>query len=84
MKIYRIEIQADDRWHKVMMSGPIVHVATRTEDVVEVWYEHEPSAPTQARSFRVFGTGQSGVMGKHVGTAVTPSGRLVWHLREQT
>ncbi|GIF08696.1 DUF7352 domain-containing protein [Actinoplanes siamensis] len=80
--IYRSAIPVDDGQHVLDLTGPIVHVATRSEDYVEVWHIHNPGEPADARTFRVYGTGHPDVEGVHVGTAVTPSGRLVWHLME--
>jgi hypothetical protein len=81
--IFREAIPVDDRWHSVQVRGRILHVATRGEDYVEIWFNHDPSITHWEREFRVYGTGQSGVKGAHVGTAITPSGRLVWHLMER-
>jgi hypothetical protein len=81
--IYRSTIPVDDGPHMLHLTGPIVHVATRVEDCIEVWHIANPGGRVTARTFRIYGTGHPDVEGVHVGTAVTPSGRFVWHLMEQ-
>lgn len=82
--IFRTAIPVDDEWHVLSLTGPIVHVATRGEDYVEVWFIEEKGAEPEERAFRVVGTGQpmAPALAHHVGTAITPSGCLVWHLME--
>lgn len=83
--VFRYEVPVDDRWHTLSLTGPIVHVAARQPDVVEVWAVAQPAADKEPRSFRVFGTGHPlpADAGRHVGAAVTAGGRLVWHLFER-
>jgi hypothetical protein len=83
-QIFRQTIPVDDQWHVIELSTPIVHVASRAENSVEVWFINIPWADTRLYAFRVFGTGQPlpPVADRHVGTAITPSGQLVWHLME--
>lgn len=83
-QVFRCAVPVDDRWHTVEMRGPVLHVATRGHDYVELWFLDDDALPVADRTFRVFGTGHAGVEGAYVGTAITPSGRLVWHLFEQT
>lgn len=80
--IYRYEIPVDDRWHAVDLSGPIVHVASRSMHSVELWAVHGEQ-PATRRGFRVYGTGHP-IPGDatHVGTTIPPGGQLVWHLLE--
>ena len=82
--IYRYEVPVDDRWHTLRLSGPIVHVAARQLDVVEVW-ALATGNPEHESQFRAFGTGHPlpAERIRHVGTALTASGRLVWHLFER-
>lgn len=84
--IFRYVIPVNSRWHTIRLSGPIVHVATRHDDYVEAWFIHDPDAEAEPRTLRVYGTGfaidEPGAI--HVGTAITPSGRFVWHLMERT
>lgn len=91
--VYRYEIPVDDGVHELEFTGPILHVAARREDTVEVWHLHNPGEPARTRYFRVHGTGHPVPDGKHVGTAltparvvmgsvVTPPGQFVWHLFE--
>lgn len=83
-RILREAIPVDDLWHTIELQGPIVHVASREEGAVEIWWLDDPALPAEARSFRVVGTGQplAPALAHHVGTAITPSGRFVWHLME--
>jgi hypothetical protein len=76
-------VPVDDRWHTVALSGPIVHVGCRADDLVEVW-AFATGGPTVDRTFRVFGTGQPlpPAAGRHVGTVFAAGGALVWHLME--
>lgn len=81
--IYRTAIPVDDLWHTVELRGPILHVATRAEDAVEIWHLCDTDQPITGHGFRVVGTGhQLEAIASYVGTAVTPSGRFVWHLME--
>ncbi|MEU1663570.1 hypothetical protein ABZ547_08140 [Streptomyces sparsogenes] len=80
--IFRYEIPVDDRWHALDLTGPIVHVASRSMHTVEVWAINGQTAPTR-RGFRVYGTGHPiPDDATHVGTAIPPGGQLVWHLLE--
>lgn len=81
--VYRYEIPVDDHWHTVDLSGPVLHVAAREPETVELWAVHGAEQP-QPRTFRVFGTGQplDDRAPTHVGTALAGAG-LVWHLWER-
>lgn len=83
-QIFRQTIPVNDNWTTLELSGPIVHVGTRGEDYVEIWFLDDPAAETTTRAFRVVGTGEpmAPALATHVGTAITPSGRFVWHLME--
>ena len=91
--IHRYEVPVDDQWHRLQLGGDPVHVATRRGDVVEVWAWSDPHVID--RWFRVYATGepipgpntpgepgQADQCVRHRGTAITPDGRLVWHLLE--
>jgi hypothetical protein len=82
--ILRCSIPIDDQWHTLTLTGLIVHVATRGEDYVEIWFIEDPDGTPEVRAFRVVGTGHplEPALTRHVGTAITPSGRFVWHLME--
>jgi hypothetical protein len=84
-RVFRTEIAVDDRWHTVPLRGPILHVATRGEDYVEIWHLEDSAVVQREGTFRVYGTGEVLVLntGKHVGTAITPGRSLVWHLFER-
>jgi hypothetical protein len=58
VKVYRHQVPADDSWHDITMSGPVVHVACRNGDdsLIHFWTLAGLSSPYTAR-FRVFGTG---------------------------
>lgn len=82
--ILREEIPVDDEVYTRVLSGPIVHVATRRHHFVEFWWLSDPEAESRARHFFVVGTGHpiERENAEHVGTAIGPGGQLVWHLME--
>ena len=83
MKVLRWGVPVDDLAHEIG-SGPVVLVATRHEYGVEVWTE-EPDQPHLERQIRVVGTGQQVPEGhRHIGSTLSPSGRFVWHVYENT
>ena len=81
--IFRYEVPVDDAWHTLTLSGPVLHVAARTPETVEVW-ALSTDGPTTERRMRVFGTGQPlpDQPLDHIGTAFAAEGRLVWHVME--
>lgn len=86
MRVLRYQVPVDDAWHTIRVRGNIVHVATRSPEIVEFWtYVCDGEAE---RTFRVFGTGapipESGAqtIPVYVGTALTPQVAGVWHLFE--
>lgn len=82
--IYRYVVPVDDQAHLIVLTGPIVHVATRSEATVEFWAVADSDGEPTTHWLQVIGTGhpmsESAV--NVIGTAVTPTGRLVWHLVE--
>ena len=84
-RVFRSLVPVDDQWHTVDFRGPIVHVATRDEHLVEVWHIYDNAAAPTRRVLRVFGTGQTLTDDDSlfIGTAIAPGGHLVWHLFEQ-
>lgn len=86
-RVLRWVIPADDKWHRIdAPKESIVHVATRAEPYAEVWtmpyaevWTMDDGQPGESW-LRVFGTGHEITEGAYIGTAVTPSGRLVWHV----
>ncbi len=64
------------------MTGPIVHVGGRSEDQLEIWHLHNEGVEPVRVTLAVFGTGHliAEDACTHVGSVVTPSGRLVWHV----
>lgn len=78
-RVLRHEIPVDDAVHELVLRGPILHVATRRPDVVEVWVQDEER--TRGVRLLVVGTGQPWPDNAvHFGTAIAPGGALVWHL----
>lgn len=75
-RVLREVVLADGRVHEI--AGRVLHVGTRGESGVEVWVQ---SNPLLVDRYVVLGTGDLVAPGwEHVGTAITPSGALVWHL----
>lgn len=69
-------VLVDGRVHEI--AGRVLHVGTRVEGAVEVWVQE---SPLLVEGYVVLGTGEEVPAGwVHVGSAVTPSGALVWHL----
>lgn len=81
--IHRTEIPVCDMWVTRRLPGPILHVASRRHGIVEVWFR--TNGQPYDVDLRVFGTGHELPAGdvRHVGTAIEPSGHLVWHLMQQ-
>lgn len=85
--IYRFEVPVDDQWHKIPLTGDILHVGCRRPEMVEFWALHYPSDEAMDRWFRVVGTGhpiEPRLSWTYVGTALVPSADLVWHLISAT
>lgn len=90
-KIYKYEIPVDDRWHDILLTGPIVHVAALSGEAVTCWAIHDSEATPSAIALQVFGTGhqiegRDGCEMSYIGTGIVPTGPyifgagLVWHL----
>jgi hypothetical protein len=81
-RIYRYEVPVDEEWHKITLTGPILHVASRESDIVEFWSWTNDHPPI-SYMFKAFGTGWpvpeivSSI--QYVGTALATNG-FVWHL----
>lgn len=84
-RIFRYEVPVDDRWHTLRFPGLVLAVAARDPDVVELWTVVSSSNGEIERQFRAFGTGHPlpPEPMRHVGTTLSASGRLVWHLFER-
>lgn len=78
-RVLLYEVPVDDQRHWIELNSDPIAVAARHLGFVEFW-SIDTGHPRIPVGFRVFGTGQSGVEGDYVGTAITPSGALVWHL----
>ena len=82
MKVLKWDVPVDDHDH-LIGGGKVVHVACqRRPEVVQVWTEEtDESLLNVGRRARVYGTGQEIQEGdKHLGSVVTHSGNLVWHV----
>lgn len=56
------------------------------ENEVRMWAKVDPDAPTEERTFMGFGTGHEipdGLDLEFIGTAIWPTGTLVFHIFEQ-
>lgn len=81
-RIIRWDVPVDDQAHVFGLSGAIVHVASRSPDVVTLW-TIDTGGPTSPRMFQVVGTGHPfPAEWQHIGTALAADGALVWHLME--
>lgn len=81
-RVLKWSVPVDDQSHRIG-TGPVLHVACQHyPDSVEVW-TLEASEPSQWKPVQVFGTGQP-LPSKwaHIGSALTASGSLVWHVFE--
>jgi len=80
IRIHRYEVPVDDQWHRIELTGPILHVGGRSVWMVEFWALTGIFHPGRADQFRVYGTGHRLPPGgwKYVGTVVHHE--LVWHL----
>lgn len=80
MRIFRYEVPVDDRVHHIKTEWPPIHVSCRDLHTVEFWATSGVGS-AEERDFIVVGTGHP--LPKDfipVGTAIDPSGNLVWHL----
>jgi hypothetical protein len=82
-RVYRsvIDLNGDGRV-TLDATGPIVHVGSRHEDQVEIWHLHQQDVKPTPVNLAVYGTGYpiGGDAVDHLGSVITPSGRLVWHV----
>lgn len=80
LRIYRYAVPVNDRWHKIRLTGPVLHVGGRSQSVVEFWALAGRWPEPQHYEFCVFGTGQPlpAEGWQYVGTVVHHE--LVWHL----
>ena len=66
--------------------GKIVHVACKTEDVVDFWVETDPehNVSSTKRVFEIYPTGvEIPNDAQYIGTALSPSRSYVWNLYER-
>lgn len=83
--IRRYTVPVDGEWHVVELQGRLLHVATRDIQLVEFWATFNEGEPVRRHTLKVVGTGEEYPWHcGNLGTALTPSGRLVWHLIEST
>lgn len=83
-KIYRYEVPVDGKLHQIKLQGEILSVACRNHHIIEFWaYHFDNPIFERTRTFVVVGTGHEiTYVHEHVGSAIAPSGYLVWHLLE--
>lgn len=83
-RILKWNIPVDDQYHEIG-SGPVAHVACQAgPDSVQVWTVEPAEEEPLVRTAFVVGTGHT--FGEHwqpVGSVVTASGALVWHVIAQ-
>jgi hypothetical protein len=79
--VLKWSVPVDDKDHPIG-GGKVVLVACQSSaDVVQVWTEEWVGVDPLVRRARVYGTGQPvPVHDEHVGSALTASGHLVWHV----
>jgi hypothetical protein len=65
-----------------MPAGARILVAREQGDSICLWAEVDPEAPSERRSFDVYGTGNalSAEPGRYLGTALLEGGRFVFHV----
>lgn len=93
--VYKYNVPVDGATHLFVIPGPstLIHVDCQgASDVVQFWTEvpiDTPHGDHDHRLFQVFATGQvipedddPSRYWKHVGSALTAGGALVWHLYE--
>lgn len=81
-RILRYEVPVDDQWHKVELTGRILHVACRKPGIVEFWAFSGEEGPFTVQ-FTVVGTGHEikDDETRYVGTTFDAHTKnLVWHL----
>jgi hypothetical protein len=93
-RVLKYTIPVDDQAHAVAGRfwhpfGPVVHVACQDgPNSVQVWAEtvtDDDLVTETTRDLKVYGTGQPvPLRAGHVGTAITASGALVWHVYDVT
>lgn len=90
--VHRHQVLVDGMWHRIRLSGPILHLDCRDARAVDVWVLENVGEPSCVREFQAFGTGQvlPDDAGRHVGTVLSPDsppfarrGDLVWHVFER-
>jgi hypothetical protein len=88
--IYRKSLKVED-YQKVPLTGPPISVAADRggyDDVFDLWYEHMDGNDEKLYGIYVLGTGHPVPWSnlaerrifQHLGTVITPSGYLVWHV----
>lgn len=82
IQVLRWTVPVNDGWHEFLISGDVLHVASRTPDAVEMWVT-DTGGPRVRRRFQVFATGRDVPDNAvYVGTVLVAGGILVWHLFE--
>ena len=82
--IERYEIPVDDQTHTFTIGRGPLHFAYYTPRSVEFWAYTPTDSSANDREFTVIGTGHPLPAGTwHVGTVISPSGNVVWHVLER-
>lgn len=85
-RVLKWEIDITSKEPHLIGAGPVVQVAVQHDpSIVTVWTEESiPRRPSQ-RQVMIYGTGFE-VPGhaKHLGSCITASGTLVWHVYDVT
>ena len=83
-RVLRYEVPVDGESHLIPTEWyHVVHVDTRNPEIVEIWAEDIEGETHKGVCVQVFGTGHEiPITALHLGSVVTDSGNLVWHLYE--
>ena len=80
MTIWKFPLQVTDVQH-IQVPGHVETLCVQLQgDKPVVWVSCIPGQPNKLRTIRIYGTGQSGVMGIYIGTF--QEGPFVWHVFE--
>jgi hypothetical protein len=84
-KVFKYVLPDDDEFHLPLPAGAeLLHLDCQNNEVA-LWALVDPAAPTEARRFRLAGTGhpiETARQLTHIGTVLLMGGKLVFHLFE--
>lgn len=86
-KVFKYELPMDDYISVVLPKGAdILHFDSQHQNqYFQIWALVDPDAPKEVRKFRIAGTGhpiEDDLKLRHIATAITLQGQLVFHLFE--